>query len=174
MKKSPEKELEKFIAKYSPEVCAVAQEALSHLRERLPGAIELVYDNYNALAISFGPTERASDAILSIALYPRWVNLFFLEGAKLPDPHKLLQGSGSRVRRIRLEDAATLRKPAVRALITQALKLATRPIDPSGRRRIIIKMALPKQRPRRPGRRDQNLKVSLVSERRMGHRPRSK
>jgi hypothetical protein len=150
MKKSPEKELEKFIAKYSPEVSAVAHEALALLRARLPGAIELVYDNYNALAIGFSSTERGSDAILSIALYPRWVNLFFLQGAKLPDPHNLLQGSGSRVRRIRLEDAATLRKPAVRALITQALKSAAKPIDPGGSRRIIIKMVLPKQRPRRP------------------------
>jgi hypothetical protein len=150
MKKSPEKDLEKFIAKYSPEVGAVAHEALAHLRTRLPGAIELVYDNYNALAIGFGPTERASDAILSIALYPRWVNLFFLQGANLPDPHNLLQGSGSRVRRIRLNDAATLRKPAVGTLITQALKSAAKPIDPSGNRRIIIKMVLAKQKPRRP------------------------
>src|SRR5439155_3149680 len=80
-------ELAAFLAKYTPE-----------MRERLPGAIELVYDNYNALVIGFGPTDRASDAIFSIALYPRWVRLFFLYGAKLRDPKKLLKGVGKIVR----------------------------------------------------------------------------
>ena len=74
---SPEKELERFIGKYSPEVGAVARAALAKMRTRLPGAVELVYDNYNALAIAFGPSERVSDVIFSIALYPRWVSLFF-------------------------------------------------------------------------------------------------
>jgi len=54
------------------------------MRARLPGAVELVYDNHNALAIGFGPTERASDAVFSIALFPRWVSLFFLRGRTSP------------------------------------------------------------------------------------------
>jgi hypothetical protein len=40
--------------------------ALAKMRARLPGAVELVYDNYNALAIGFGPTERTSEAVFSI------------------------------------------------------------------------------------------------------------
>jgi hypothetical protein len=58
------------VAKYTPEIGALAQEGLDKMRARLPGAIELVYDNYNALAIGFSPTERTSDVIFSIALYP--------------------------------------------------------------------------------------------------------
>src|ERR1039458_9537409 len=65
---------------------------------RLPGAVQLVYDNYNALVIGFGPSERASEASFSIVLYPRWVTLFFLQGAGLPDPRRLLKGSGKVVR----------------------------------------------------------------------------
>ena len=148
--KSSEKQLAAFIAKYTPEIGALAHAALAKMRARLPGAIELVYDNYNALAIGFGPTERASDAIFSIALYPRWVSLFFLHGASLPDPQKLLKGSGKRVRYIVLEDAATLDKPAVRALIAQALKGAAKPLDGASPGRIVIKSVLAKQRPRRP------------------------
>lgn len=97
--RSPEKQLAGFIARFTPEIAAVAEAALVKMRACVPGAIELVYDNYNALAIGFGPTERASDAILSIALYPRCVYLFFLWGANLPDPQKLLKGSGKRARR---------------------------------------------------------------------------
>ena len=58
--RSPEKQLEAFLAKYSPEIRALASKALTKMRARLPGAFELVYDNYNALAIGFSPTERTS------------------------------------------------------------------------------------------------------------------
>jgi hypothetical protein len=46
-----DKELASFIGKYSPEVAAVAKAALVKMRKRLPGAVELVWDNYNALAV---------------------------------------------------------------------------------------------------------------------------
>lgn len=99
---TPARQLATFLAKSSPAVAAFARAALRQLRRRLPGAIELVYDNYNALAIGFGPSEKASAVICSIAVYPRWVTLFFLHGAHLPDPKRLLRGEGSRVRHIRL------------------------------------------------------------------------
>jgi hypothetical protein len=148
--KSPESQLEDFIAKYNPEIGELAQEVLAKMRKRLPGALALVYDNYNALAIGFGPSERASEAIFSIALFPRWVSLFFLQGAGLPDPHKLLKGSGKQARHIVLEDAATLDKPAVRELMARALKRAAIPLDGKTAHRIIIKSISAKQRPRRP------------------------
>jgi hypothetical protein len=150
MAKSPEKELDAFIAKFSPEVGELARKALAKMRERLPGAIELVYDNYNALAIGFSPTERASDAIFSIALYPRWVSLFFLQGAGLPDPHRLLKGSGKVVRHIVLESPEHLDAPAVQALIAVALEKARTPLEGAGPSRIVIKSISAKQRPRRP------------------------
>src|SRR5882724_6774007 len=87
-KMTTKQQLDAFLAKYSPEVAKTARRALIIMRKRLPGAVEIVYDNYNALAIGFGPSERASEAIFSIVLYPRYVSLFFLQGAKLPDPSK--------------------------------------------------------------------------------------
>jgi hypothetical protein len=144
----PGQQLTRFIDKYSPEIGAVARAALGKMRARLPGAVQLVYDNYNALVIGFGPTERASDAVFSIVLYPRWVNLFFLNGAGLHDPQKLLQGSGSRLRSIRLDTASLLDHPPVRALMAQAIEEA-KPFDPRRRGRMVIKMIAAKQRPRR-------------------------
>ena len=121
------------------------------MRSRLPGAIEIVYDNYNALAIGFGPSERTSEAIFSIAVYPRWVSLFFLQsGIRLPDPKRLLKGTGKRVRHIVLESAADLDRPAVRALMREALARAVVPIDRGGAHRLVIKSVSAKQRPRRP------------------------
>jgi hypothetical protein len=147
---SPEQQLDGFIAKYSPEIGALARVARAKMRARLPGAIELVYDNYNALAIGFGPTERTSDAIFSIALWPRWVSLFFLQGAGLPDPEQLLKGSGKVARYLVLEDAGDLDKPAVQALITCSLDRARVPLDGTGKGRLVIKSVAAMQRPRRP------------------------
>jgi hypothetical protein len=120
------------------------------MRKQAPGAVELVYDNYNALVIGFGPSERASQAILSIALYPRWVNLFFLQGARLSDPQRLLKGEGTRVRHVVLEDASVLDAPAVKALIARAVAASSMLFDGRRRRRMVIKSVSARQRPRRP------------------------
>ncbi len=148
--KTPAQQLAEFLAKFEPRVAAAARAALAKLRKRLPGAFELVYDNYNALAIGFGPSDRASEVIFSIAVYPRWVSLFFLQGAKLPDPEKILKGNGSRVRHIVLTEAAILDGAAVKKLMALALASAKKPLDTKLRRRLIIKSVSAKQRPRRP------------------------
>jgi hypothetical protein len=150
--KSPAAQLNAFIAKFTPEVAAAARDALARMRKRWPGAIELVYDNYNALAIGFAPTERASDAVFSIAVFPRWVTLCFLQnGPELPDPKALLKGSGTRVRHIRLQSAADLDSADIRALMKEALALAEVRVPRSpAKGRLIIKSVSAKQRPRRP------------------------
>jgi len=145
-----EKRLAGFMARYAPEIAARARAALARVRAQVPGAVELVYDNYNALVIGFGPTQKTSEGILSIALYPRWVNLFFLWGAKLSDPQGLLEGEGTQVRRIRIDDEAVIDHPPVRRLIGQAVAMASPPIDPTRPRRMVVKMALARRRPRRP------------------------
>ncbi len=139
-----------LVAKYSAEVGATAYDVLAKMRELTPGAVEMVYDNYNALVIGFGPTERASEAILSVVLYPRWVTLCLLQGAKLRDPDKVLKGKGSVARHIKLEDATDLEKPGIEALIFAALECAAKPLDAANARRLIIKSVSDKQRPRRP------------------------
>lgn len=133
-----------------PSIAALARRALIKMRKRLPGALELVYDNYNALAVGFGPTDRASEAIFSIALFPRWVSLFFLQAAGLPDPHRLLQGTGRVARHVMLQDSAVLDEPVIQSLVDEALRRAKVPLDPSQRRQLIIKSISDKQRPRRP------------------------
>src|SRR6202012_5382730 len=104
------------------------------MRKLYPTAIELVYDNYNALAIGFGPSDKASEVIFSIAVYPRWVSLFFLQGAKLPDPDQILSGKGTQVRHIVLTETALLDKAAVKKLMAVALAAAKKPLDPKQRR----------------------------------------
>ena len=84
-----------------PEMAKLTKAVLAKLRPRLPGAVEMVYDKRNALVIGFCPDERASNVINSIAVYSKWINLYFFEGDTLPDPEGLLQGTGTMVRSIR-------------------------------------------------------------------------
>jgi hypothetical protein len=148
--KTPREQLDAFIDRFTPEVAKLARRALVKMRKLTPGSLELVYDNYNALAIGFCPTERAGDGIFSIALFPPHASLFFLQGAKLPDPTKRLRGSGNVVRHIVLEDIAIFEEPDVRRLIDVALARAKVPLDAKQKRRLIIKSIAAKQRPRRP------------------------
>jgi hypothetical protein len=148
---TPKAELTTLIDRFTPDVAKLAKAALARMRKLTPGALELVYDNYNALAIGFSPTERASDGIFSIAIFPRHPSLFFLQGVKLPDPAGRLRGSGTVVRHIVIEGMAVFDEPAVRTLMKVALARAKVRLDPAQRRRVIIKSISAKQRPRRPG-----------------------
>jgi len=120
------------------------------MRARFPTAQVLIYDNYNALAIGFGPSERASEAVFSIAAYPKWISLFFLQATKLKDPKRLLQGSGKVAKHIVLTELALLDDRDVAALMDEALKTAKVPLPTIGKGKLVIKSISPKQRPRRP------------------------
>ena len=119
------------------------------LRKRLAAANELVWDNYNFLVIGYSATERPSDSIVSIAARANGVGLCFIRGARLPDPKKLLLGSGNQTRFIRLESAAVLASPEVEALIAAAIDQAKTPLPATGRGKLIIRSVSARQRPRR-------------------------
>ena len=138
-----------FIAKFDPKVAKLIRSLRTAVRKRFPAAVELIYDNYNFLVFGFCTTERASDCLVSLAAQAKGVSLCFYWGATLPDPHKVLHGAGKQVRWIRLESAATLARPEVRALLDAAVEQAKSPLPSSGRGQTIVKSISAKQRPRR-------------------------
>jgi hypothetical protein len=146
--RQPERQLTEFIAKFTPEMGKLIRAARAKMRGFMPQALELVYDNYNFFVIGYGPTEKAGDAIFSLAAQAKGLSLCFLQGANLPDPHKLLRGSGNVVRNIRLESADALDDPKVRQLIDIALNRAKMPIPVDASHQLIIKSVSAKQRPR--------------------------
>jgi len=143
------KQLAAFIAKFDPKVAKHIRACRAEMRKLLPTAIELVYDNYNFFVIGYGPTERASEAILSIAAAANGVGLAFLYGATLPDPKRLLLGSGKQNRFIRLPTIEPLRSPDVLKLIRAAVVQAKTPLPATGGGYTVIKSIAAKQRPRR-------------------------
>jgi hypothetical protein len=147
----PETQIHAFLAKYTPEIVVFANRAREKMRGEIPGGVEFVYDNYNALVFGYGPSERPSEAVLSLAILPEWVTLCFLKGATLSDPKKLLRGGGNLVRNVRLKSPAELDMPDIKRLIDDAIASATPPF-PGGasRPRTVIRSISAKQRPRRP------------------------
>lgn len=146
---SPARQVAGFIAKFDPAIARLTRAARTRVRKRLPTAVELVYDNYNALAIGFSPTEKTSDAIISVAAYARGVTLYFIYGASLPDPDGLLQGGGKQGRFLRLTDAQQIDEPRTAALIATAVKHARVPFAKTGKGYTLVKSISAKQRPRR-------------------------
>jgi len=147
---TPQRQLDGFLDKYLPEIAEQARACLKILRARLPGAVQLVYDNYNALVVGFGPSEKPSDAIFSLVIFPRYMSVCFLQGTKVPDPNKPLKGSGNVVRNIRLASPADLNRPEIREVMAAAMESARVPIDPAAPGKLVIRSISAKQRPRRP------------------------
>jgi hypothetical protein len=146
---TPAKQLANFIAKFDPAVAKLIRSCRAALRKRLPTATELVYDNYNFFVIGYSPTERPSDAIVSLAAGANGVGLAFIYGATLPDPTGILLGSGNQTRFIRLPSAKKLAEPEVEALLRAAIAQAKSPLPKSGKGKTIIRSVSAKQRPRR-------------------------
>src|SRR5262245_11838164 len=153
-KADAEKQLAVFIRKFSPTDQRLIRAVRSALRKRFPTANELVYDNYKFFVIGYSPTERPSDAIVSMAARANGVGLCFIHGARLPDPDKVLLGSGNQTRFIRLDSPQVLERPEVTALVAAAIAQARAPLPTAGRGKLIIRSVSAKQRPRKkPSRR---------------------
>jgi len=146
-----QQQLDGFLQKYSPEMEKLDRASIAHMRKRLPGAVVMVYDNYNSLAVGFGPTEKVSALPLSIAFFPRWATLFFMMGSTLSDPENLLSGKGAKIRSMRLDEGLkTLKSSEVDAFIATAVPQAGWKLDTRATGELIFKSISPKQRPRRP------------------------
>ena len=99
------------------------------LRKRLPTAHEVVYEYRDFFVISYSPNAHGYEGVFGIRASANGVRLYFNQGKGLPDPEKLLQGSGKQTRWIQLEGASTLARPAVARLIDEAIVRNPVPFD---------------------------------------------
>ena len=145
-----ERRIDVFVDRYTPPIAAQLRDARRRLRAHFPRGVEMVFDNYNALVFGIGPTDRTRESFISIAGYPKWVTLFFLDGARLDDPQGLLEGDGKQVRGIRLKTPADLESPAVADLIAQAIAPHREALAAAPALATVIKAEVARLRPRRP------------------------
>jgi hypothetical protein len=147
---STKRQVSSFIARFSPEVASQFRTARAHVRKFFPRGYELVYDNYNALGCGYSTTPKNSGVLISVVAYPRWVTLFFFDGKRLADPAKLLQGTGARIRSIRLHPVSLVKSEAVYDLLQQAIAKVKLELAAAPEISTSIKSIVAKQLPRRP------------------------
>ena len=148
-KDTPEAKLRSLNEKFAPKDQKVIRSVRSAVRRRLPTANELVYDYNTFFVIGYSPTDRPTEGIVSIAARADGVRLYLMQGPQLPDPKKLLMGSGKQTRLIRVEAAKQLAHPDVKALIVAAIDQASVPLPSKGCGRLVIRTFAGKRRPRR-------------------------
>ena len=148
-RRSAEAQLRTLGDKFAPAHLRLIGAMRRELRKRLPTAHELVYEYYDFFVISYSPNEHGYEGVLAIRASANGVRLYFNRGKELPDPAKLLQGSGNQTRWIHLEGASTLARPAVALLIDEAMARNRVPFARTGRGPAVIRSVSDQQRRRR-------------------------
>ena len=148
-RRSAEAQVRAGIAKFAPAHLRLVTAMRRSLRKRMPTAHEVVYEYRDCFVISFSPNEHGYEGVLAIRESADGVKLYFNRGKELPDPAKLLQGSGNQTRSIDVEGASTLARPEVARLIDEAIARNRVPFARAGRGSVVIRSASAKQRRRR-------------------------
>jgi len=148
-RRSAEAQLRTLIAKFAPTHLRLIGACRRWLRKRLPTAHEVVYEYRDFIVISHSPSERGYEGVLALRASADGVMLYFNRGKELPDPAKLLQGSGSQTRSIHLEGASTLARPEVARLIDEAIARNRVPFARAGRGSVVIRSTSAKKRQQR-------------------------
>ena len=148
-RRSAEAQLRGLIARFAPAHQRLIGTMRRWLRKRLPTAHELVYEYHGFFVISYSPNERGYEGVLAIRASANGVELYFNRGKELPDPEKLLRGSGKQTRSIHMEGSSTLARPAVARLIDEAIARNRVPFARTGRGPVVIRSVSAKQRGRR-------------------------
>lgn len=109
-----------YLSIYDSEVCNLAISLRNFLLKNLPGIQEQLDNKAKIIAYGYGPGYK--DNICNILLSKNGVKLGFNRGAELPDPEKLLEGSGKVHRYVVIKTGKDIRSSALKKLLTESLK----------------------------------------------------
>ncbi len=109
-----------FLMPYPDHVQQTALWLRNFVWDLYPDSNELIYDNYNAVAFGFSPSDKAGDVFCSVAVYSKHVNFGFNRGSEIDDPDKLLNGQGSLYRHITVNNINGFPEDYMKSLIRQA------------------------------------------------------
>jgi len=118
-----EADVDRLVSEHPPERQAIERALRATIRAAFPGAIEQV-DFANKL-IAFGRSMRIRGLLFAIIAHKSHVNLQLADGAALPDPEGLIEGTGKRIRHVKIRTVEAASSPAVVSIV--AAQLAARP-----------------------------------------------
>jgi len=122
MSKEETKDLNKFLQPFPAEVKKLTLWLRAFVWDLYPDSNELIYDNYNALAFGWSPTDRVGDVFCNIAVGRTTHNIHFgfYWGAKIADPEKKLIGQGNQYRYMLVRTQKDFPKTYIRKLMKEA------------------------------------------------------
>ncbi|WP_435623592.1 hypothetical protein [Flagellimonas sp.] len=120
----PNPQLKKFLEPYDDGIQRLALDLREFILDLVPQANELIWDNYNALAIAYSKSEKLKDAFCHIALYAKHVNFGFNRGAELTKTSIQLNGKGKLIRHISVKDLNSFPKEVIRPMIWEAVGIS--------------------------------------------------
>ncbi len=122
MGKADYKDLLKFLKPFPKEVRALALWLREFVWDLYPDCNELIYDNYNALAFGWSPTDRVGHVFCSIAVGRTTHNVHFgfYWGSQISDPKKILLGDGKQYRYILVTSEKEFPKMYMKKLLKEA------------------------------------------------------
>jgi hypothetical protein len=122
MAKEDTADLMKFLEPFPEHIQETALWMRDFVWDLYPKANELIYDNYNALAIGWSPTEKMGHIFCSVAAYRSGKNLHFgfYWGSQIKDPKKMLLGEGNQYRYLLITKKEDLPKTYVKQLLKEA------------------------------------------------------
>ena len=112
---SIDEDFEKLLADRTPEVAATARALRTAVREALPDAVQQVDFPDGLLAIGTGTKLR--DQLFAIVPHKAHVNLQLVDGVDLPNPASIVEGTGKRIRHVKVLSAEMAESTAVRLVI---------------------------------------------------------
>lgn len=136
---TPEDKLRSLIERFDPKDQSLIRAVRAAVRKRLPTANELLYDYKSHFVIAYSSTDHPTHGIASIDARADGVRLYLMHGPQLPDPKKLLLGTGKQVRYVPVESAERVADPDVEALIAAAIDMAEVPLATDGRGTLIVR-----------------------------------
>jgi len=122
MGKEHTKDLVKFLKPFNKDITERALWLREFIWNLYPQTNELIYDNYNALAVGWSPTDRVGHTFCSIAVgrTSNNVHFGFYWGNELADPDKILLGDGNQYRYILVPDKNNFPKAYIEKLVKEA------------------------------------------------------
>src|SRR5215813_10998085 len=122
MSKEESKDLLKFLESFDEEITTLVMWLREFVWDLYPKTNELIYDNYNALAFGWSPTDKVGHTFCSIAVGRTSKNIHFgfYWGSELSDPEKILIGEGNQYRYILVNDKDSFPKAQIKKLVKEA------------------------------------------------------
>ena len=120
----PNPQLIKFLEPYSDRIQKLTIELRNFITELVPESNELIWDNYNAVAMAYSKSEKLEDAFCHIAVYSGYVNFGFNRGAELTRTNLELNGKGKLIRHIQVKDFQSFPIEEIKSMIWEAVGIS--------------------------------------------------